>query len=50
MMQLMSEDQAITKYFVQGSTYVNTLYGQVNRTGLVLAGAALLGVSGNYGL
>ena len=31
----------------QGSTYVNSIYGQVNRTGLTVAGAALLGVSGN---
>ena len=30
----------------QGSTIVNDLYGSVNRTGLVVAGAALLGVSG----
>lgn len=31
---------------MQGSTIVNDLYGSVNRTGLVVAGAALLGVSG----
>ena len=31
----------------QGSSYVNAVYGQVNRTGLIIAGAALLGVSGN---
>ena len=31
---------------LQGSTIVNDLYGSVNRTGLVVAGAALLGVSG----
>ena len=30
----------------QGSTIVNDLYGSVNRTGLILAGAALVGVSG----
>ena len=31
---------------LQGSTIVNDLYGSVNRTGLVIAGAALIGVSG----
>ena len=31
---------------LQGSTYVNDIYGLVNRTGLLVAGAGLLGVSG----
>jgi len=39
-------DTVLYPVYLKGSTYVNTLYGQVNRTGLVLAGAALLGVSG----
>ena len=30
----------------QGSSIFNDLYGSVNRTGLVVAGAALIGVSG----
>ena len=30
----------------QGSSIFNDLYGSVNRTGLVIAGAALIGVSG----
>ena len=34
---------------MQGSTIVNDLYGSVNRTGLIVAGAALLGVSGEDG-
>jgi len=36
----------IYPYYLKGSTIVNDLYGSVNRTGLVVAGAALLGVSG----
>ena len=34
-------------YHLQGSTIVNDFYGSVNRTGLVIAGAALLGISGD---
>ena len=30
----------------QGSTYLNNVYGQVNRTGLLVAGATLLALSG----
>ena len=36
----------LTAVRVQGSTLVNDLYGTVNRTGLIVSGAALLGVSG----
>ena len=31
---------------IQGSSIFNDVYGSVNRTGLVIAGAALIGVSG----
>ena len=36
----------IYPYYLKGSTIVNDLYGSVNRTGLIVAGAVLLGVSG----
>jgi len=36
----------IYPYYLKGSTIVNDFYGSVNRTGLVIAGAALLGISG----
>ena len=33
-------------FLFQGSSIFNDVYGSVNRTGLVIAGAALIGVSG----
>jgi len=40
------ESSFLYPYYLKGSSYVNTFYGQVNRTGLIVAGAALLGFSG----
>jgi len=36
----------IYPYYLKGSSIFNDVYGSVNRTGLVIAGAALVGVSG----
>ena len=35
---------------LKGSTFTNSIYGFVNRTGLLVAGAGLVGISGKYNL
>ena len=35
---------------LKGSTFTNSIYGFVNRTGLLVAGAGLVGISGKHNL